>query len=75
MLLLLLLLLKAAKARSPFPEHQIDSEYGYIEAYSGDQVNQLENGSDYMDYDDDYEYKNENDFRSGGVNPEVKQNI
>ena len=74
MLLLLLLHFKAAKAGPPIPEHEIDSEYGYIEAYSGDQ-----DGSDYMDYDDDYEYKKEedldNDFRSGGVDPEVNKNI
>ena len=61
--------------KSPFYEDDFGSNDDYIEAYSGDQVNQLENGSDYMDYDDDYEYKNENDFRSGGVDPEVKQNI
>ena len=80
MLLLLLLHFKAAKAGPPIPEHeidsrQLDSEYGYIEAYSGDQENQFQDGSDYMDYttDDSYEYEQDldDDSSSGEVDFEV----
>ena len=98
MLLLLLLLFKAATARTPFHELQIesrvtpnarsvtprygggllDSEDGYIEAYSGDQENQFQDGSDYMDYktDDSYEYEQDlDDSSSGEVDFEVNKNI
>ena len=70
MLLLLLLHHRAAIARSPLPQH--DTDYGYIEAYPGDLGNQLEHGSD---YDDDYEYIDEDEFRSGGVDYEVNKKV
>ena len=75
MLLLLLLHHRAAIARSPLAQHNFDNEYGYIEAYPGDLGNQLEHGSDYNDDDDDYEYIDEDEFRSGGVDFEVNKKV
>ena len=71
LLLLLLLLHQAATGRVPWHEHHFGTEhrlagdYGYIEAYSGNQENQSQNGSDYKDDDynteDSYEYKQDLD--------------
>ena len=55
-------------------EYHFGRDYGYIEAYSGNQDNKSGHGSDYKDdynTEDSYEYKDESDFRSGGVSSEV----
>ena len=57
-------------------EYHFGRDYGYIEAYSGNQDNKSGHGSDYKDdynTEDSYEYKEEldDDFRSGGVSSEV----
>ena len=65
LLLLLLLLHQEAAARVPLHEYLHGKDYGYIEAYSGNQENQSQNGSDYKDDDynteDSYEYKQDLD--------------
>ena len=75
LLLLLLHLHQGAAARVPLHEYLHGEDYGYVEAYSGNQENQPQHGSDYNDdynTEDSYEYKQESDFRSGsGVDSEV----
>ena len=77
LLLLLLHLHQGAAARVPLHEYLHGEDYGYVEAYSGNQENQLQHGSDYNDdynTEDSYEYKQDldDDFRSGGgVDSEV----
>ena len=79
LLLLLLHLHQAAPARAPLHEYLHGEDYGYVEAYSGNQDHQSQLGSDYKhgnDYstEDSYEYKEDLDdsFRSeGGVDSEV----
>ena len=79
LLLLLLHLHQGAAARVPLHEYLHGEDYGYVEAYSGNQDHQSQLGSDYKDgYDynteDSYEYKEDLDdnFRSeGGVDSEV----
>ena len=77
LLLLLLHLHQGAAARVPLHEYLHGEDYGYVEAYSGNQENQPQHGSDYNDdynTEDSYEYKEDldDDFRSGGgVDSEV----
>ena len=77
LLLLLLHLHQGAAARVPLHEYLHGEDYGYVEAYSGNQENQPQHGSDYNDdynTEDSYEYKEDLDdnFRSeGGVDSEV----
>ena len=71
LLLLLLHLHQGAAARIPLHEYLHGEDYGYVEAYSGNQENQPQHGSDYNDdynTEDSYEYKEDldDDFRSGG---------
>lgn len=83
LLLLLLLLYQEAAARVPLHEYLHGKDYGYVEAYSGNQENQSQLGSDYKDgYDynteDSYEYKQDldDDFRAGGgVDSEVREHL
>ena len=82
MLLLLLLLIKAATARFSFQEQPINSENVYIDPYSGDQENptypiHLQDGSDYMDYktDDSYEYKQDFLSEAGSIDSEVNNKV
>ena len=75
--MLLLHLHQGAAARVPLHEYLHGEDYGYVEAYSGNQENQPQHGSDYNDdynTEDSYEYKEDLDdnFRSeGGVDSEV----
>ena len=60
LLLLLLHLHQGAAARVPLHEYLLGEDYGYVEAYSGNQENQPQHGSDYNDdynTEDSYEYK------------------
>ena len=76
MLLLLLLLHHVATARKPLHEYHFGRDYGYVEAYT--EANKTGHGTDYNENDyndeDSYEYKKDldDDFRSGGVDSEVR---
>ena len=80
MILFLLLLLhhNYVRARNPLhDEENIDSAYGYIEAYDHTIRYEPEQGTDYEDSEKfgSYEYKDlDEDFRSGGVDSEVRMN-
>ena len=79
MILFLLLLLhhNYVRSRNPLHENNIDSAYGYIEAYDHTIRYEPEQGTDYVDSEKfgSYEYKDlDEDFRSGGVDSEVRMN-
>ena len=76
MLLLLLLLHHVTPARKALHEYQFGRDYGYVEAYP--EANKTGRGTDYNENDykdeDSYEYKEDldDDFRSGGIDSEVR---